>query len=158
VLSLLWGLSVVVYLGLAVYLALRSDNRWVGIGGGLVAAVCALMSLVMAWGLWGRKPWARLAQIVLAGLGLLDCPFTLSSIVILAYLFRPVAKIHFSGRRTLGELSPAETEVLSKDRADVAFALILLATVLLGAIALPSGAYLYTRWGRTPPELTAPAP
>lgn len=56
------------------------------------------ISGVMAWGLWAVKPWARMAQIVLAGLGIiLTCPFVVASVSIILYMLRPAAKARFAG-------------------------------------------------------------
>jgi hypothetical protein len=64
----------------------------------LVYIVLAGISGVMAWGLWSVKPWVRMAQIVLAGLGIVvTCPFAISCISIIVYMLRPAVKARFAG-------------------------------------------------------------
>jgi pSer/pThr/pTyr-binding forkhead associated (FHA) protein len=95
VLAALWMASVLLYLANAVFSV-------VGTGGliGIIAAVfsgfMAMVSGVMALGLWKVKPWARIAQIVIAGLGVLTCAFTLPSVATIVYFFRPAVKARFA--------------------------------------------------------------
>jgi hypothetical protein len=42
---------------------------------GYLITVGAVLGLVAAWGLWERRPWARMLAIVLGCLSLLDMPF-----------------------------------------------------------------------------------
>jgi hypothetical protein len=96
--------------------------------GGMRFALAALylvltgISGVMGWGLWALKPWARMAQIVIAALGILTCSFAIASIGTIVYLIRPAAKATFSGTR---EVDPKET----------VFAIVVGVGVLLGAVA-----------------------
>lgn len=82
------------------------------------------ISGVMGWGLWTLKPWARMAQVVIAGVGIvLACPFVVASIGTILYLLRPAAKSRFEGGT---EVDPKET----------LFAGVVGAGVLLGAIGM----------------------
>src|SRR5262249_49543617 len=76
VLALLWAASALLYAPSGIgYVA------WSGLKGGagtaivIVAVLLSLLATLMAFGLWWRAPWARMLQIVIAALGLLDCPF-----------------------------------------------------------------------------------
>lgn len=82
------------------------------------------ISGVMAWGLWTVKPWVRMTQIVLAGIGiLLTCPFAIACVSIIVYLLRPAAKARFAGTP---DVEPKET----------LFAILVGVGVLLGGIGL----------------------
>ena len=70
----------------------------------------AVVSGLMAWGLFTRKPWARLAQAVIAGLGLLVCPFTLASATTLIYVLRPSTRAAFDPERD-GARRPGRDDV-----------------------------------------------
>jgi hypothetical protein len=83
----------------------------------------ALVSAGMAYGLYAMKPWARIAQIVLAGIGVFSCAYTLASGVTLAYMFRADAKARF-----------ANPEPRPPDPREGLFAALLLGTVVLGAL------------------------
>ena len=124
VLAALWLMSVPMYaLG-----GLAMAARFSGLGAFLIATLgIALAGLAgaLAWGLWSLAPWARTLQIVVAGLGVLACPFTLASIVVLAYLLTPTGAAAFSG-------APGHDHAASRMQAG--FAAALLATVLLGAL------------------------
>jgi hypothetical protein len=82
------------------------------------------LSGVMGWGLWTVKPWARMAQIVLAGLGIIvTCPFAIACVSIIVYLLRPAVKARFAGEP---QVEPKET----------LFAILVGVGVLLGGIGL----------------------
>lgn len=124
VLAALWLMSVPIYGLGGLALAMRSD----GLASMLIAVVglgLAALGAALAWGLWSLQPWARVLQIVVAGLGVLVCPFTLASVVVLAYLLTPVGIAAFSDR-------PPDPEAGAPQEAGYAAAL--LGTVLLGAL------------------------
>lgn len=124
VLAALWLMSVPIYGLGGLALAMRSD----GLASMLIAVVglgLAALGAALAWGLWSLQPWARVLQIVVAGLGVLVCPFTLASVVVLAYLLTPVGIAAFSDR-------PPDHEAGAPQEAGYAAAL--LGTVLLGAL------------------------
>jgi type IV secretory pathway VirB2 component (pilin) len=136
------------------------QDRIVAVAMGALGAFFALLSAVMMFGVGGRKPWARMLQIGIAGLGLFFCPYSLASLVVLFYLFRPATKVHFSGRRLHSELSSAEAATLSNDSGDIAFTLALLGTVLIGTVLLIGACYGYTRYAdaRVPTDVESPTP
>jgi len=119
----LWGLSVPLYLvgGVALSWHARGTGRV-----GLVSAGVLLgaLSAAMAVGLWQARRWAQVAQLVIAGLGLFVCPFTLASIAVLVYMLRPEARSHFSARRWEAPADAGQAEIM--------FAGALLGAVLLG--------------------------
>jgi hypothetical protein len=92
----------------------------------------ALISAVMAYGLWSLAPWARVLQIVLAVFGLFVCPFTLASIAVLVYMSRAAARAAFAGRRPQGAGGP---DAAVDTSSEPAFAAVILGTVLLGVVA-----------------------
>jgi FHA domain len=106
ILAVLWGLNAPLCL-LGAIPALISME---GIARFAVPALYVLLagiSGVMAWGLWSVKPWARMAQVVLAGLGIvLTCPFVVACISIIVYMLRPAVKARFAGTP---EVEPKET-------------------------------------------------
>jgi hypothetical protein len=121
ILAVLWGLSIPLYLlsTLGALFAGEGALRFVS------AALCLVLtgvSGVMGWGLWTLKPWARMAQIVIAALGILTCSFAIASIGTIVYLIRPAARATFAGTR---EDDPRET----------LFAIVVGVGVLLGAVA-----------------------
>jgi hypothetical protein len=101
----------------------------------VTGVVFALFSAVMAYGILATKPWARIAQAIVAGIGLLVCPFTLASATTLIYVLRP------STRAAFGKTRPPA------DPAEMTFALTLIGTVLLGA-GLCAAALLANRFVR----------
>ncbi len=124
VLAALWLMSVPIYGLGGLALAMRSD----GLAAMLIAVVglgLAALGAALAWGLWSLQPWARGLQIAVAGLGLLVCPFTLASVVVLAYMLTPVGLAAFSDRPPDPEAAP---------RQEAGYAAALLGTVLLGAL------------------------
>jgi len=144
VLAGLWAASVLLY-G-AGGLALASSTGWTG--GALAAAVTAalllaIVSAVMAVGLWTCRPWARVLQILGAGLGILTCAFTLSSITVLVYMLRPAVAARFAGQGGSPASQPVEAD--ADTSAEAAFTIAILGTVLLGA-ALVAAAALVSSW------------
>jgi hypothetical protein len=142
ILAALWGVSVVLYgVGALASLVVQS-----GVLAFLTAALSAFLALVsgaMALGLFAMKPWARIAQIVLAAIGLLNCPFTLASVATLVYLLRADAKARF-----------ANPEPRPPDPREGLFAALVLGAVLLGAllaIGLGVFAALFAREAALPP-------
>jgi Inner membrane component of T3SS, cytoplasmic domain len=140
VLALLWTISVLLYpaAGLVAARSAGGLSAVLAVIGGLALAAG---SAGMAFGLWRRLPWARSAQIGVAAVGLLLCPFTLASAVVLAYMLRPATAAHFSDPGPLG--GPARP-----DAADLAFTGLVMATVILGTI-LAAGAILFLRASTT---------
>jgi hypothetical protein len=128
-LAVLWLLSVPVY-GLG-GVALARAFGWGGVWAALpiaVGVVLTLVSGVMAYGLWVLAPWARVAQIVVAAIGLLFCPFTPASAATLVYMSRSAARAAFS------RPAPRGTGAAS-DTAEGMFTAVILGTVLLGVAA-----------------------
>jgi len=67
---------------------------WI-VGGALI--VIGILDIVIGWGLWSLRKWARTAAIVLAVVGLISFPIgTIISIIILWYLFKPEIKACFA--------------------------------------------------------------
>ena len=124
VLAALWLMSVPIYglggLAMAARVSGAASFLVAGLGLGLAALAGAL-----AWGLWSLQHWARGLQIAVAGLGLLVCPFTLASVVVLAYMLMPPGAAAFSDEAPEGEPDA---------RREAGFAAALLGTVLLGAL------------------------
>jgi len=149
VLAVLWALGALILAGggLAATFALQ----WAGAaawGAALGGLVLAAVAAGLAFGLWARSPWARPLQIVLAGLGVLACPFLPAAITTLIYMLRPEVRAAFSGKRDLGDLLPAEAEALSTGAAETAFSLSILGMVLLGLIAIALVGFLAPRGSR----------
>jgi hypothetical protein len=105
---------------------------------GLISALfcgfLALVSVGMALGLWMVKPWARIAQIVIAALGILTCSFTLPSAATLWYMLRPAVAARFATGQGPG------------DPREGLFTGIILGTVILGAL-LGAGLWALTALG-----------
>jgi pSer/pThr/pTyr-binding forkhead associated (FHA) protein len=124
VLAALWLMSVPMYALGGLALAARTS----GVSAVLVAGLglgLAVLAAALAWGLWSLRPWARGLQIAVAALGVLVCPFTLASVVVLAYMLMPPGASAFSADPPADETGA---------RRETAFAAALLATVLLGAL------------------------
>jgi hypothetical protein len=124
VLAALWLMSVPMYaLG-----GLALAARFSGAGAVLTAAsgfLLAALAAALAWGLWSLAPWARAVQVAVAALGVLVCPFTLASVVVLAYMLTP------AGAAAFAEGAPEEA---GRSPRETGFAAALLVTVLLGAL------------------------
>ena len=124
VLAALWLMSVPMYALGGLALAARFSGAGAVLTG-LLGLLLAGLAAALAWGLWSLAPWARALQIGVAGLGLLVCPFSLASIVVLAYLLTRTGTSAFLD-------GPAEAP--GQTRMEAGFAGALLATVLLGAL------------------------
>jgi hypothetical protein len=104
--------------------SLFSSSGWMKFAMAACYILLAGISGVMAWGLWSVKPWARMAQIVLSGLGIIvACPFVITSVSTIVYMLRPAVKARFAGT---AEVEPRET----------LFAILVGVGVLLGGIGL----------------------
>jgi hypothetical protein len=123
ILAVLWGLNVPLSLLAAIGSLFASE----GIARFALAATYMLLagiSGVMGWGLWAVKPWARMAQVVLAGLGIiLTCPFAITCVATIVYMLRPAVKARFAGTP---QVEPKET----------LFAILVGVGVILGGIGL----------------------
>ena len=96
----------------------------------------------MGYGLWTLAPWARVAQIALAAIGLLFCPFTLASAAVLVYMSRPAARAAFSRRRRR-----SRHEAPRPTLAEGVFSAVILGTVLLGVAASGAAVAMARRGG-----------
>jgi Inner membrane component of T3SS, cytoplasmic domain len=133
VLAILWMISVPLYS--AGGLALARTRTGLGAAAAIVVGlVFAALSGAMAYGLWTRRVWARAAQIAIAAVGLLLCPFTLASAAVLAYMLRPATSAHFSDP---GTAAPP-------DSVELTFTGVLMAAVLIGAL-LAAAALFFLR-------------
>ena len=64
---------------------------------GVALIVIGVLDIVIGWGLWNLKRWARTVAIVLAVIGLISFPIgTVISIITLWYLFKPEIKACFA--------------------------------------------------------------
>ena len=64
---------------------------------GAVLIVIGILDIVIGWGLWSLRKWARTVAIVLAIVGLISFPIgTVISIITLWYLFKPEIKACFA--------------------------------------------------------------
>ena len=148
-LAILWLASILVY-GLGGVWTAHALG-WSGVGAAApiaAGALLALVSAVMAYGLWSLAPWARVLQIILAAVGLLFCPFTLASVAVLVYMSRAAARTAFAGRPvgSRDPMAPADTS------SEGAFAAVILGTVLLGVLASGVTLSLARRGGGTMDE------
>jgi len=137
----LWLISVVFYasaaLGAAPLLGLNGGAAATAIA---ASALLAFVSAVMAYGLFTLRPWARLLQAVIAGLGLLVCPFTLASATTLIYTLRPGTRAAFRDAH-----ARAAAAARASESSELTFALTLVGTVVLGAALCLIGA-LFARF------------
>ena len=100
-----------------------------GIRLGLVGGpILAIISAVMAYGMFARARWARSAQLALACLGLFT-PFMLPSIVVVLYMLREDVSIAFA-HRDYAELSAEQIDILQESRDTLFAGGIVLALVL----------------------------
>lgn len=125
--------------------------RWAGTA---CMLVLALVSVVMGVGLWNRRGWARVMQIVLSALGLLTCVMTPLSAVILIYMLRGATRVHFAGRRDVRELPAADVAAARQGASEGLFTAALLAftlvpLILAGIASLSSHSWLPTRSSAT---------
>jgi type IV pilus assembly protein PilA len=113
---------------------------------GLVYGVFGAGYVAVGVGLLQMKGWARIAQIVLACLGVLSCGIVIS-VPMLIYLFKPGVKVLFSGK-TAEELTPQEAADVAQLKASssglviaivVVVVLMMIAIIgIIAAIAIPS--------------------
>lgn len=137
VLAVLWVLSIPFHAVAGIALA----RSWPGSGGMLIAGLFALLAIVagvMAFGLWTAQGWARPAQIALAALGILNCPFSPAAIAVLAYMLRPPARRYFA--RAGGDTTA--------DQSEAVFAAAVVAAVVLGGL-ITAGLTIVARTART---------
>jgi hypothetical protein len=149
-LAMLWLASILVY-GLGGVWTAHALG-WSGVWAALpiaTGALIALVSAVMAYGLWSLAPWARVLQIIFAAVGLLFCPFTLASVAVLVYMSRATARATFAGPRPQGSRGPVAPVDTSSEGA---FAAVILGTVLLGVLASGTTLFLGKRGGGTMDE------
>jgi len=132
VLAILWMISVLLYpvVGLA---AARAGGGAAAVLAILAGVALAVVSAGMAFGLWTRRAWARGAQIGIAAVGLLLCPFTLASVAVLAYMLKPSTSAHFSGTGPAADQAP--------DAAELTFTGLIVAAVVLGTILAAGAAF-----------------
>ncbi|MDG6942439.1 MAG: hypothetical protein JRN34_05940 [Nitrososphaerota archaeon] len=84
----------------------------IGVALGGIVAVFGILGLLVGWGLWTGRGWARVLAIILSGIGVLAslASLALGSVAsilglvidgaILWYLFRPNVKAFFGGAQT----------------------------------------------------------
>lgn len=66
---------------------------------GAIAIIFGIFYIVVGWGLWTMKSWARIVAIILAVISLLSFPVgTIIGIIVLWYLFKPEIKQAFNTR------------------------------------------------------------
>lgn len=137
VLAVLWVLSIPFHIATGFALA-RSGPGSDGMILSALLVVLAVVAVLMAYGLWYARSWARPAQIALAALGILNCPFALASAAALAYMLRAPARRYFThaGVDTSG------------DQAEAVFAAALVAAVVLGGL-ITAGLTIVARTART---------
>jgi pSer/pThr/pTyr-binding forkhead associated (FHA) protein len=142
-LALLW-LVAAVALAAGGLLAASRSGSWGGWAFAAGAAGLALAAgcVALALGLRALAPWARTAQIVTAGLGLLVCPFTLASATVLLYMLRPETSAAFAPGS-----APAAGGAAARS-AEGTFALSLLGMLVLGGILTAALLLMLLRPGR----------
>jgi hypothetical protein len=99
-------------------------------GGLLMAVVCAAMGA----GIWLRRPWARILQMVFAVLGMLSCFFIPVCAAVLVYMLRPEVRLQFQSQGDLRGLSARDSETVTDDSADLAFSGAILGALFLGLL------------------------
>jgi hypothetical protein len=137
VLSVLWVLAVPFNAVVAIVLAQGMPGP-TGIAVTGLGAALALVGGAMSFGLWTGRGWARPAQIALAAIGILVCPFTLASIATLVYMLRAPAKRWFARQ-------PADPG----DQSEPVFAAAIVAAVVLGGL-VTAGLTFVARTARAP--------
>jgi hypothetical protein len=137
VLAVLWILSIPFH-AMTGFLLAHSRPGPAGIAIAVVFLLAAVVGGVMAYGLWMGHRWARPAQIALAAIGILECPFTLAAVATLWYMLRAPARRYFT--RGDGDTSA--------DQAEAIFAAAIVAAVVLGGL-ITAGLTIVTRTART---------
>jgi len=93
IVAILGGLAYVA--GMAYLLPLAFLALFWIVGGVLI--VIGILDIVIGWGVWSLRKWARTVAIVLAIVGLISFPIgTIISIITLWYLFKPEIKACFA--------------------------------------------------------------
>jgi len=133
-LAALWMLSGVVYalggFALAAFWRHEAGAALPVAGGLLMAVVCAAMGT----GIWLRRPWARILQMVFALLGMLSCFFIPVCAAVLVYMLRAEVRLQFQSQGDLRGLSPRDSETVADDSADLAFSGAILGALFLGLL------------------------
>lgn len=165
VLAVLWLLAAALYGAVGLGYAIFGPGGSSALAAGASGVLLAVLSGIVAFGLWARAPWARLLQLVLAGIGVLVCPFTLPSLAIIAYMLRPEIQLHFAGPRIL---SADESEKAKTATPETAFTMGIVATMIFGLLMTVVAAYVAQGWlrrsqppggrGSAPAGETAPTP
>jgi hypothetical protein len=137
VLAVLWVLSIPFHIVTGFALA-RAGPGSDGMILSALLVVLAVVAVLMAYGLWYARSWARPAQIALAALGILNCPFALASVAALAYMLRAPARRYFAH-------AGGDT---SADQSEAVFAAALVAAVVLGGL-ITAGLTIVARTART---------
>jgi hypothetical protein len=144
VLAALWIAAGLLYLASGAFLAARGDlPSPFGIVSAVAGLLFAVFGGVMAFGLWTLRPWARILQIGVAAVGVLNCPMTLASATVLVYMLRKPAALWFSHREQ-GRASREEGGAIDQST-ETTFALTILAMVVLGVLLSAGGLYLAYR-------------
>jgi hypothetical protein len=79
-----------------------------------IGAIAVVLQVVCGIGLWNLRPWGRIMQLALAGVGLLFFPIgTFVAVLIFIYLLQPGASLLFGGK-SADALTPAEAATLTK--------------------------------------------
>ena len=138
VLSVLWVLSIPFHAVVGIVLAQGMPGA-AGIAVAAAGAVLAIVGGLMSFGLWTARSWARPAQIALAAIGILNCPFALASIVALVYMLRAPAKRYFAGT----------AQDTAGDQSEAVFAAAVVAAVVLGGL-VAAGLTFVARTARAP--------
>lgn len=141
----LWVLGILLYAGGGLWLAAVSQGS-LRIGAIVFGGLLSLLSVAMAFGLWTRAGWARVLQIVLAGVGILTCAFAPVSIAILVYMLRADTRLQFSGL-DLSELSPPDAETLSRDASGLPFTLAILGALLVSLLLAGGASFAFGTLG-----------
>ncbi len=137
VLAVLWVLSIPFHIVTGFALAQARP----GSGGMVLAAFLVLLAVVavlMAYGLWTARGWARPGQIALAALGIIYCPFAPASIAVLAYMLRAPARRYFAH----------DAVDTTADESEAVFAAAVVAAVVLGGL-ITAGLTIVARTART---------
>ena len=117
---------------------------------GIAGVAAGILPLVCATGLWRMRRYGKALLLFFAGVGILGFPvYTIISVLLFIYLFKPEINILFSGKRAQ-ELTPAEMNTLaSLPRsqpigmiAAIGLAVVTLATIaacamMAGSVAFP---------------------
>jgi pSer/pThr/pTyr-binding forkhead associated (FHA) protein len=147
VLAVMWLLAGAVYGALGLGYAFFGARGSSAMASAVAGLAMAGLSWIVGFGLWARAPWARLLQLVLAAIGIFTCVFTLPSIVILAYLWRPEVQLHFAGPRML---SAEESERAHTATPETAFTFGIVGTLLVSLILAAGVSWFARTWLRRP--------